>query len=153
MEKATDFELPDAQNRKVKLSSLWATGPLMVVFYPGDFTPVCTAQLCDYRDNFEGFAELGVNLVGISADSPSKHADFATEHGFKFPLLSDPGQTVAKAFGCTSMWTFGKINRANCLVNQKGEIVWKKVEPFGATRRRASELKDVIEVLKKEGKL
>lgn len=144
MDKATDFTLPDSQGKPTQLSSLWKKGPLLVVFYPGDFTPVCTAQLCDYRDGFSQFSSLNVQIVGISADSVEKHSDFAAKYNFPFPLLSDPSQQVVKALGCTSKWTFGLVNRAVCLISQEGEILWRFVEPLGFTRRKTPELMQKI---------
>ncbi len=144
MEKAPDFELESGNGQKVRLSSLWQKGTLMLVFYPGDFTPVCTAQLCDYRDNRSEFQDLDVQIVGISPDSVAKHAEFSSANRFDFPLLSDPDQKVVKAYKCTSKWTFGMANRAICIVNKNGEIVWRKVEAVAVTRRSASELKEVL---------
>ncbi len=147
---APDFTAPTTQgeiNFHEWLGDSWG----VLFSHPKDFTPVCTAQLCDYRDIFDSFASLGVSLVGISADPPEKHKEFAAKHGFSFPLLCDPDKSVAKAFGCTSKWTLGMINRAVCVVNTQGEIVWRKVEPFGATRRKAGELREVLEDLKKQG--
>ncbi len=153
MDKATDFELADSRNRKLRLSSFWEKKPLLLVFYPGDFTPTCTAQLCDYRDNFAGFAEQGVELVGISSDPPEKHAEFASRYGFEFPLLCDPKGEVIKVYGCTSKWTFGLMSRAVCVVNTRGEIVWRHIEAVAVTRRRAEELKSVLGQLFHEKKL
>jgi thioredoxin-dependent peroxiredoxin len=144
MEKATDFVLSDASGNPVRISDLWKQSALLVVFYPGDFTPVCTAQLCDYRDNFSDFKELGVQIVGISADSVGKHTDFKEKYQFPFPLLSDPKQEVVKSYGCTSKWTFGLMNRAVCLINPQGEIVWRYVEPLAVTRRKSGELLEKI---------
>src|SRR5579871_6362033 len=93
---APEFTLKSQTGESVSLSSLLAQGPALVVFYPGDFTPVCTKQLCNYRDNLMSFIDFGVQIVGISRNSPSEHAHFAEEYGFSFPLLSDPGQKVAR---------------------------------------------------------
>jgi peroxiredoxin Q/BCP len=153
MEKAPDFELESDQGKKIRLSDLWEKGTLMLVFYPGDFTPTCTAQLCEYRDNFEEFRDLGVQIVGISGDSVAKHADFSKQNQFPFPLLSDPTHQVVKAYKCTSKWTFGFANRAICVVNQKGEIVWRHVEAVAVTRRRAEELKASLRSLEQQGLL
>lgn len=149
MKKAKDFELIDAQGAPVKLSSYWAKGPVLFVFYPGDFTPVCTAQLCDYRDNFGQFQSLGVQIVGISKDAPERHREFAAKHGFKFPLITDAKGEVIQAWGCASKWSFGLPSRAVCLVNGRGEIAWKYVETFAITRRRTDQLvREIREALR-----
>lgn len=153
MEKAPDFELESAEGKKVRLSDLWKQGTLMIVFYPGDFTPVCTAQLCDYRDRYSEFRDLGVQIVGISADPVSKHAEFSSANSFPFPLLSDPTQQAVKAYGCTSKWTFGMASRAVCIVNRRGEIAWRHVEAVAITRRKSTQLKEVLVELEKENRL
>lgn len=145
MKKATDFQLENSRGEKVRLSDIWAQGAVLFVFYPGDFTRVCTAQLCEYRDHHSEFVNLGVRIVGISPDAPAKHAEFAQHYGFPFELLSDPTGQVAKSWGCTSFWTFGIASRAVCLVSAQGEILWKHVEPVAITRRSASELSEVIQ--------
>ena len=147
MEKAPDFELLDGQGQKRRLSDFWAERPLVLVFYPGDFTPTCTAQLCDYRDNLARLSSLGVSLVGISPDTPEKHADFAGQNGFTFPLLCDPKGEVIRAYRCTSKWTLGLLSRAICIVNRRGEIVWRHVEAVAVTRRTADQLAEVIQSL------
>lgn len=153
MEKAVDFELLDSNKQKTRLSSFWSQGPVLFVFYPGDYTAVCTAQLCDYRDSYEEFRGLGLRIVGISKDAPDKHASFTRTHHFPFPLLSDPSKSVAKAYGCVSKLMLGMVSRAVCIVNSKGEIVWRHVEPFAITRRRASEIKGVVAHLKAQNLL
>ncbi|MBY0371569.1 peroxiredoxin [bacterium] len=140
MEKLQDFELLDSQSKSVKLSDFWSKGATLFVFYPGDNTAVCTAQLCDYRDNYNLFQALGVQIVGISKDEPSSHVAFSKEHDFPFPLLSDPEHKVIKAWKCTSKWQMGIPSRAVALVSEKGEMVWKHVETLAITRRHASQL-------------
>ena len=153
MDTAQDFELPNAKNEKVRLSDLWKKGPLMVVFYPGDFTPVCTAQLCDYRDKYAEFRNLGIQMVAISPDPWEKHAEFEKQYNFPFPLLADPESKVVKAYKCTSMWTLGFMNRSICIINTKGEIVWRHVEAVAVTRRKAEDLQSAITKLRSEGKI
>lgn len=154
MDKAPDFELSDATGKKVRLSSLWKEEPLLIVFYPGDFTPVCTAQLCEYRDKYEEFRDLKIKMVGISHDSAEKHAEFEKAYSIPFPLLSDPDNRVVKAYGCTSKLSFGLLpSRAIAIVNRQGEIVWRKVEAVAVTRQKADDLKSAVGKLRGESRL
>ncbi len=153
MEKAPDFTLKDQSGKSVRLADVLKAGPALLAFYPGDFTPVCTKQLCSYADNIEAFRRFGVEVVGISSDSPESHAKFAGKHGFPFALLSDPDKQVAKAYGCTSLFMLGKVSRAVFLVGKSGEILYKHVEPTVVTHRNADDLTRVLEALKAKGEI
>jgi thioredoxin-dependent peroxiredoxin len=103
MPTATDT-IPDLtvaldDGRQVRLTELAAGGHLVVFFYPKAFTGGCTAQACHFRDLGAEFADVGGSRVGVSRDDLETQARFAGEHGFDFPLISDPDGTVAKAFG------------------------------------------------------
>ena len=76
-----------------------ASGPLIVAFYAEDATPICTAQLCAFRDDFDLIQETGATLLAISADDRTSHTRFGVAHSFPFPLLSDPDLDAARAFG------------------------------------------------------
>jgi peroxiredoxin Q/BCP len=94
-----DFELPDEQGRPRKLSDFLAEGPVVLFFYPGAMTPVCTAESCHFRDLKAEFEALGAQRVGISADTVGKQKTFSDKYGFDYPLLSDTEGTVARLFG------------------------------------------------------
>jgi peroxiredoxin Q/BCP len=117
---------------------------VLLVFYPGDNTPVCTSQLCEYRDGIESFSELGVSVVGISSDDLDSHRRFREKHDLPFDLLSDPDLEVAKLYGCKG--TFG-MKRAVFLVDESGIVRYEHVEALAVFRRRAEELLDVIKEL------
>ncbi|ATG52739.1 peroxiredoxin [Brachybacterium vulturis] len=95
---APDFTLTDARGEQVSLADLRGQRSV-VYFYPKAFTPGCTTEACDFRDNETRFAERGYRILGISADSPETLQDFAREHDLAFPLLSDPGSRAAQAWG------------------------------------------------------
>lgn len=101
---APDADLKDQHGACVRLSRVWADGPAFLVFYPGDDTAVCTAQLCDYRDHWHTITERGVGLVGINPASVERHARFAARHRFPFPLLSDPGGVCCRAYGARAWY-------------------------------------------------
>lgn len=150
---APSFELPDQDGKPRKLSEFIAVGPVVIVFYPGDFTPVCTMQLCSYRDAGDEFRSLGVQVVGISADPPEKHRKFREQFRFEFPLLSDPDKKTARAYGAVSKWLFGAVTRANFVVNAKGQIVFEHIDGVPVTHQKAEKLSEALRRLKAEGKL
>ncbi len=142
-DRAPDFELPGDDGGDFRLSSHLGQR-LLLVFYPGDNTPVCTAQLCDYRDGIEAFANLGVTVVGISSDDADSHRKFKDKHGLPFVLLSDTDYTVAKLYGCKG--ALG-IKRAVFLVDEAGIVRHAHIEALSLFRRKAEELLAVVEAL------
>ncbi|MGA2519808.1 MAG: peroxiredoxin [Acidimicrobiales bacterium] len=95
----TDFELPDETGAPRRLSELLSAGPVVLFFYPAAMTTGCTRESCHFRDLKAEFEAVGAQRVGISADSVDKQKQFSDKHSFDFPLLSDPGRTVATEFG------------------------------------------------------
>ena len=118
---APDFELPDQSGSTQSLRALLGVGPLIVYFYPADFTPVCTAQACAFRDAGEDLANLGVQVVGISPQSVSSHERFASRYELGFPILFDEGKKVIDAFGVNGPFGIG-VRRATFLINREGRI-------------------------------
>ncbi|WP_107764007.1 peroxiredoxin [Coprothermobacter proteolyticus] len=94
---APDFELTDHNLKKVRLSSL--KGKVVLAFYPGAFTGVCTKEMCTFRDMMARFNELEATVLGISVDTPFANKAFAEHNGIEFSLLSDFGGEVAKQYG------------------------------------------------------
>jgi peroxiredoxin Q/BCP len=139
---APDFTLPDQDGEAFHLSQ--APGRLLLVFYPGDETPVCTRQLCDYRDGIEQFAELGVDVVGVSRDDAESHRRFRQAHDLPFTLLSDPDMTVADRYGCKGMLG---MKRGVFLIDESRIIRYAHVESVAVFRRRREELLGVIREL------
>lgn len=97
-EKAPEFELLNQREERVSLSSLHGH-PLIVYFYPRDFTLVCTREACQFRDANTEWEDLGVTVLGISRDSTRSHARFASKHDLKFHLLSDRDGSVHELYG------------------------------------------------------
>src|ERR1700689_2973089 len=96
-EQAPDFELSGTDG-SFRLSDHRGER-VVLLFYPGDDTPVCTRQFCSHRDRSDSLAQLDATLVGISAQDVDSHDRFTAKHGLTVPLLADPDQAVAKAFG------------------------------------------------------
>ncbi len=146
---APAFTLQDYTGSFFNFLEIIKVSPVILVFYPGDFTPVCTKQLCDYRDHMQQFHNLGIQLFGISKNDRASHKRFAEEHCFPFPLLTDLDNKVAKKYGCSSLFMLGNISRAIFLVNTKGMILYRYIEPTVVTRRTSSDLIKVVNQLRK----
>jgi thioredoxin-dependent peroxiredoxin len=147
--KAPDFSLENELGDKVSLQSLLRNGPVMLVFYPGDFKMVCTAQLCNYRDHMSEFARFPIQVVGVSSNRPQQHRDFANQYEFSFPLLADPGGKVTRQYGCVSSLMFWTTSRGVVIINSRGTILYRYVERTNITRRKADEILVIIEELHK----
>ena len=142
-DRAPDFTLDSTQG-ELTLSKRLEKGSVLLVFYPGDDTPVCTKQLCDYRDNLASFEGLGVQVVAINSQSLESHERFARKHDLSFPLVSDPDQRVCKAYGAVGL--LGMTKRALALVGPDGRVRWLKTD-FPIFHRSAAELREVIQGL------
>jgi peroxiredoxin Q/BCP len=132
---APSFSLLDQRGEIVALDDFRGR-KVLVYFYPKADTPGCTTQSCDLRDHRQDFAELGVDVVGISPDQPEANLAFDQKYGLGFPLLSDPDHAVAEAWGTWGERTnYGKtymgIIRSSFLVDEDGRIerAWYKVKP------------------------
>jgi peroxiredoxin Q/BCP len=146
-DRAPDFSLQSDSGDDYRLSE-HAGQRVLLVFYPGDNTPVCTRQLCEYRDGIESFAELGVSVVGVSSDDLESHRGFRSKHDLPFVLLSDPDLAVAQRYGCQG--TFG-MKRAVFLVDEEGIVRYAHIEALALFRRSAEELLEAIKVLDGDG--
>jgi len=95
---APEFSAQDQHGQTVTLASLLARGRLVLYFYPKDFTPVCTAQACTFRDATSELGTLSANVVGVSADGVDSHQRFADKHGVSFSLIADPERRIIKPY-------------------------------------------------------
>jgi len=131
---APPFALPDQHGRTVRLEDFRGR-KLLVYFYPEADTPGCTTQSCDVRDHRQAFAELGLDVVGISPDEPADQLAFDEKYGLGFPLLSDPDHAASEAWGT---WgekknygrTYIGMIRSSFLVDEHGRIeqAWYRVQ-------------------------
>ena len=140
---APDFTLASTEG-SITLSDRLQRRAVLLVFYPGDDTPVCTRQLCDYRDNLDGFADLGVDVLALNPQKLDSHERFAKKHGLPFPLLSDPDRIVCNAYGASGL--LGMTKRALVLIGRDGRVRWRRTD-LPIFRRSAEELRDVIRKL------
>ena len=139
-DKAPDFVLEDDQGGQFSLSE-HAGEKVLLVFYPGDNTPVCTKQLCDYRDGVEAFEGLGVKVVGISNDGAESHRNFRAKYELPFSLLTDPGLKVAAKYNSKGMLG---MKRSVFLVDEDGVIRYLHIESLSLFRRSREELLQAI---------
>jgi len=95
---APDFTLLEAPGKTITLSDEIKKGPVVLVFYPADFTSVCQKELCTFRDALAEYNNLGASVLGISVDGLFSHKAFKETNGIEFPLLSDWDKTVIKAY-------------------------------------------------------
>ena len=137
---APDFEL-DSTRGRIRLSECLAGGPLLLVFYPGDDTPVCTKQLCDYRDNLDVFSDVGIQVLAINPQSSESHEAFARKYELPFPLASDLDRKCCAAYGAVGL--LGMTKRALYLIGRDGRVKYQRVD-FPLFRRSAAELREVI---------
>jgi peroxiredoxin len=132
--KAPEFELKDANNQKVSLSSLVGEKkPVLLVFYPFAFSGICTGELCQLRDDFSAFE--GVQVLGVSVDTPFSLKKWAEQEGYDFPLLSDfwPHGEVAQAYGVFNEKA-GMANRGTFLIDVEGVVRFAEVNGPGEAR-------------------
>lgn len=134
---APDFTLKDGDGREWRLSD--RRGRVVVLlFYPGDETPVCTRQLCSVRDRWEDYRETGAEVVGISTDSEESHRKFKENRQLPLTLLSDPDARVISTYGVRS-WLPGRSARAVFVIDAAGVVRYRKVEPLSLFRPKDEE--------------
>ena len=139
---APDFTLKDDRGSDWQLSQ--QRGHVVVLlFYPGDETPVCTRQLCSLRDRWHDYAVTGAEVVGISTDSVESHRKFIEHHNLPLRLLSDAGRTVADTYGARS-WIPGKVARSVFVIDAQGIIRYRDVRPIGLLRPKDDDIINAI---------
>jgi peroxiredoxin Q/BCP len=119
--KAPDFTLADQAGRRHTLKSLLVDGPLILYFYPADFTPGCTKEACSFRDLHQEMLRARLRVVGVSPQDTESHRRFAEKHDINFPLLADPDKTVVKAYDLDGPLGFG-VRRGTYLIGTDGKI-------------------------------
>jgi peroxiredoxin Q/BCP len=119
--RAPDFELSDQDDRRHTLKSLLADGPLILYFYPADFTPGCTKEACSFRDLHQELMKAKLRVVGVSPQDVDSHRAFADKHHLNFPLLADPDKAVIKAYDLDGPLGFG-VRRGTYLIGRDGRI-------------------------------
>jgi peroxiredoxin Q/BCP len=139
---APDFTLKDGNGDEWRLSA--NRGKVVVLlFYPGDETPICTRQMCSVRDRWEDYSTTGAEVVGISTDSVESHQKFAEHHELPLRLLSDPSAEVANLYGARSLIP-GKVARSVFVIDANGVMRYRDVRPLGLFRPKDDEVLKAI---------
>ncbi|NTV45495.1 MAG: peroxiredoxin [Chlorobiales bacterium] len=146
--KAPDFTLPDSDGKMVSLSE-FAGKRILLAFYPGDDTPVCTTQLCSYRDNYSEFTKRGIVVLGISTDSIDSHKSFGEKNSLPFTLLSDKEKKVCQLYDAMSF--LGMSQRAYVFIDEKGTVRLSFSELLPVFYRSTQDLLSQIDGIKAEG--
>jgi thioredoxin-dependent peroxiredoxin len=144
-ERAPEFELEGTGSRTYKLADYRGAG-VILAFYPGDFTPVCTRQFCSYRDDGDRIEGLGVQMVGISPQSVESHERFVAKHGLNVPLLSDPDRKIAHEYGVVGPGGF--IRRSIFLIDRGGIIQYRHIALFGLRYQDVGDLEQAVAELR-----
>jgi alkyl hydroperoxide reductase subunit AhpC len=146
-DQAPDFTLKSHLDSEVKLSSFADKKNVILVFYPLDFSPVCSLQIPDYQASYNDFKQHQVEILGISRDSTYAHKAWSNElGGIDFPLLADVTNDVAKKYG-VHMQDKGINGRAIFLIDKRGKIQRIHEEAELKDRRTADELLDMVAAL------
>lgn len=133
----------DQDGKPLALSDYYAKGPVLVYFYPKAGTPGCTAEACSLRDAFTDLSKEGLQVVGVSMDTPQAQKSFQEQNHLPFPLLADKDGAVAKAFEVPT--TMGMAKRQSFLIKD-GKIAWADLS--ASTAQQAADVKKALAVAK-----
>ncbi len=129
---ALNFTLKDGDGNDWTLSDHRGK-TVVLLFYPGDDTPVCTKQLCSVRDNWSAYQATGAEVVGISTDSVESHDKFADKYDLPLRLLSDTDRKVSEMYDMKS-WLPGRSARGVVVIDKDGKVAYKKAEAVSLFR-------------------
>jgi peroxiredoxin Q/BCP len=139
---APDFVLADGDGREWRLSD--QRGKVVVLlFYPGDETPVCTKQMCSVRDHWDKYVATGAEVVGISTNSVESHRQFTEHHRLPLRLLADTEGRVRELYGALSLLP-GRTARAVFVIAANGSLRYRDVRPVGLFRPRDASIIEAI---------
>ena len=138
--KAPDFTLPSTKGT-IRLKKELKKGPVLLVFYPGDDTPVCTKQLCNYRDNLESFSDLDINVIAVNPQPLSSHQAFADKYDLPFAIASDEDGNVCTQYDTRSY--LGMTRRALVLIGKDGVVKWSDSR-FPMFHQSADDIREAI---------
>ena len=139
---APDFKLPWTGEGDFKLSERRGSW-VVLAFYPGDFTAVCTKQFCNYRDGREQIEELDAEVVGISPQDLDSHAKFTEKYGLTVALAADVDKSVAEDYGVVGPGGF--VRRAVFIVDPDGRIGYRKVALVGLGYEDTADLREALD--------
>jgi thioredoxin-dependent peroxiredoxin len=138
---APDFELHGTGGRTFRLGDYRGRW-LVLAFYPGDFTPVCTRQFCSYRDAADRLDELDADVLGVSPQSLDSHERFRAKHGLTVPLLADPERAMIRAYGV--LGPGGLVRRSIFVVDPEGIVRYRQLALLGLHYQDVEDLKESL---------
>jgi len=147
-EQAPDFTLRDERGADWRLSERRGRVVVML-FYPGDETPVCTKQMCSLRDRWADYVATGAEIVGISTDTVESHRKFSENHELPLSLLSDPDGKVTSLYGVRS-WIPGRSARAVIVIDSHGVVRHRQVQPLSLFRPKDNQVIEAIRMAQSE---
>jgi peroxiredoxin Q/BCP len=140
---APDFSAPSTAGKNFNLYAELAHSPIVLYFYPNDFTPGCTKEACEFRDHSAAFHDLNVKVIGINKDNIETHKRFRMEHKLPFELVSDESGDIAKAYKAL-IPLVGLTRRVTYLIGTDKKILASFDDFFGA----ASHVKEMLKQAK-----
>ena len=144
---APEFTLKDGNGNDWNVSDHLGK-PVVLMFYPGDDTPVCTKEMCSVRDHWSDYQASGAEVVGISTDSVESHGKFSSKYDLPLRLLADVKGEVRDKYGANSLLP-GRTARAEFVIDKNGKIAYQKVRPIGLFRPADSDILDAIRAAQK----
>ena len=140
-DRAPDFELRGTGGDTLRLADFRGRW-LVLAFYPGDFTPVCTRQFCSYRDAADRLDELDAEVIGVSPQTLDSHERFRAKHGLTVPLLADPERAMIRAYGV--LGPGGMVRRSIFIVDPEGIVRYRQVALLGLRYQDVEDLKQSL---------
>lgn len=121
-QKAPDFEGTVADGKQLRLRDFHGRRHVILYFFPKDFTPGCTREACSFRDRRAEVAGLDAEIVGVSLDTPEKHASFAAKYQLPYPLISDRSGAIASAYGVARLGGWLPTKRVTFVIDKHGVV-------------------------------
>ena len=142
-QRAPEFTLPDQDGRDISLTSLLKGGPAILFFYPADFTPGCTREVCSIRDLHREIGAAGLTVAGISPQSPDSHRRFREKYRLPFTLLADETKEVIRMFGVSLLGVW--VQRVTYMIDQN-RIIKGRVKAHFSIAEHEAFIKKAIEL-------
>ena len=139
---APDFALNDGDGNEWRLSA-YRGRVVVLLFYPGDETPICTRQMCSLRDHWQDYLATGAEVAGISTDTVDSHKKFSQHHNLPLRLLADVGGEVSRRYGAKSIFP-GRTARSVFVIDPGGVIRYRDVRPIGVIRPKDDDIISAI---------
>ena len=121
-EQAPEFQGSLASGKQLRLRDFHGRRHIILYFFPKDFTPGCTKEACSFRDRRAEIAALDAEIVGVSLDTPEKHASFAEKYQLPYPLISDRSAAIATAFGVSRLGGWLPTKRVTFVIDKQGVV-------------------------------